>query len=40
MTTPFLWNKPREGTQEPVIYVDPRRPRRAAVDVDSLTLCL
>ena len=40
VTTPFLWDRPREGTQEPVIYVDPRRPRRAAVDVGSLTLCL
>ena len=40
VTTPFLWNKPREGVQEPVIYLDPRHPRRAAVDVDSLTFHL
>ena len=40
VTTPFLWDRPKAGLQAPVIYVDPRRPRRAAVDVDSLTFCL
>ena len=36
--TPLLWEKPAKGGQRPLVYLDPERPRRAAVDPDSVRM--
>ena len=36
VTSPLVWNQPAP-VQYPVIYVDPKHPRRACIDVDTLS---
>ncbi len=35
--SPLLWSRPREGARV-TVYLDPRRPKRAAVDLDSVPI--
>lgn len=39
VTSPLLWTQPAP-VQYPVIYIDPRHPRRACIDPDTLSLSL
>lgn len=39
VTSPLLWTQPTL-VQYPVIYIDPRHPRRACIDPDTLSLSL
>ena len=32
----LLWREPAPGEQRPVVYVDPKRPGRAVVDLDTI----
>lgn len=34
--SPLLWDKPRAEDQQPTVYLDPNRPRRAFLDPESL----
>lgn len=37
LRSPLIWGRPREGARV-TVYLDPRRPKRAAVDPDSVPI--
>lgn len=38
--TPLLWGRPKDGLSSLPVYIDPDRPRQAAVDVEQIPLQL